>query len=144
MVTTFSLLFRSFGMNGFTELIMQREELTQSLASNLFWIELGLGAVLTASVCQLGPVAGAFLSQPGRSSSNRGNVADDRDRLLGVDSPGALAARHAFQDYGNHQFRWAAPLSRCVSIVLAMAGWHYWALVWGSVTQTVAVAAGAW
>ncbi len=28
MVTTFSLLFRSFGMNGFTELIMQREELT--------------------------------------------------------------------------------------------------------------------
>ena len=31
-----------------------------------------------------------------------------------------------------------------VSIVLAMAGWHYWALVWGSVTQTVVVAVGAW
>ena len=31
-----------------------------------------------------------------------------------------------------------------VSIVLAMAGWHYWALVWGSVTQTAVVAAGAW
>lgn len=27
MVTTFSLLLRSFGLNGFTELIMQREEL---------------------------------------------------------------------------------------------------------------------
>ena len=25
-----------------------------------------------------------------------------------------------------------------------MAGWHYWALVWGSVTQTAVVAAGAW
>jgi polysaccharide transporter, PST family len=31
-----------------------------------------------------------------------------------------------------------------VSIVLGMAGWHYWALVWGSLTQTVVVAAGAW
>ena len=36
MVTTFSLLLRSFGLNGFTELIMQREEITDSLASNLF------------------------------------------------------------------------------------------------------------
>ena len=35
MVTTFSLLLRSFGLAGFTELIMQREELTDSLASNL-------------------------------------------------------------------------------------------------------------
>jgi O-antigen/teichoic acid export membrane protein len=31
-----------------------------------------------------------------------------------------------------------------VSIALAMAGWHYWALVWGSVTQAVIVTAGAW
>jgi PST family polysaccharide transporter len=31
-----------------------------------------------------------------------------------------------------------------VSVVLAMAGWHYWALVWASVAQTVAVAGGAW
>ena len=31
-----------------------------------------------------------------------------------------------------------------VSIVLAMAGWHYWALVWGSVTQTAVVVIGNW
>ena len=31
-----------------------------------------------------------------------------------------------------------------VSIVLAMAGWHYWALVWGIVTQTAVAAVGAW
>ena len=39
MVATFSLLFRSFGMNGFTELIMQREEFHDCLVSNLFWID---------------------------------------------------------------------------------------------------------
>ena len=47
MVTTFSLLLRGFGLNGFTEFIMQSEELTDSLASNLFWINLGIGAILT-------------------------------------------------------------------------------------------------
>ena len=51
MVTTFNLLFRSFGLNGFTELIMQREELTDSLASNLFWINLGIGTHSHSSVC---------------------------------------------------------------------------------------------
>jgi PST family polysaccharide transporter len=30
-----------------------------------------------------------------------------------------------------------------VSIGLALAGWHYWALVWGSVTQTAVVAVGS-
>lgn len=47
MVTTSSFLFRSFGTNGFTELIVQREDLTDSLASNRFWIELAIGTILT-------------------------------------------------------------------------------------------------
>ena len=60
MVTTFSLLFRSFGMNGFMELIMQREELTDSLASNLFWIELGIGTILTLAFAATGPLLALF------------------------------------------------------------------------------------
>jgi PST family polysaccharide transporter len=31
-----------------------------------------------------------------------------------------------------------------VSILLGFRGWHYWALVWGSVAQTVVLAAGGW
>ena len=42
MVTTFSLLLSSFGMNGFSELILQREEVTHFLVSNLFWIKRGI------------------------------------------------------------------------------------------------------
>ena len=58
MVTTFSLMFRSFGMNGFTELIMQREELSHYLASNLFWMNLGIGTILTLAFASSGSVAG--------------------------------------------------------------------------------------
>src|SRR5271155_6079534 len=60
MVTTFSLLFRSFGLNGFTELIMQREEITDSLASNLFWINLGIGTLLTLAFASSGRLLALF------------------------------------------------------------------------------------
>src|SRR5579863_6896568 len=60
MVTTVSLLLRSFGLNGFTELIMQREELTDSLASNLFWINLGIGTILTLAFAGSGPLLAHF------------------------------------------------------------------------------------
>jgi PST family polysaccharide transporter len=55
MVTTFSLLLSSFGLNGFTEAILQREEITHSLASNLFWINFGVAVLLAAAFAALGP-----------------------------------------------------------------------------------------
>src|SRR5882724_245310 len=60
MVTTFSLLLRSFGLAGFTEFIMQHEDLTDSLASNLFWINLGIGTVLTLAFAGSAPLLAHF------------------------------------------------------------------------------------
>src|SRR5437899_12011291 len=47
MVTTFSLLLVNFGLNGFTEAVLQREEISHFLSSNLFWINLAGGLLLT-------------------------------------------------------------------------------------------------
>ncbi len=68
MVTTFGLLFRSFGLNGFTELIMQREELNRSLASNLFWVNLGIGTLLTLVFAASGPLLAHFYHNPSVAS----------------------------------------------------------------------------
>jgi hypothetical protein len=114
MVTTFSLLLRSFGLNGFTELIMQREELTDSLASNLFWINLGIGTILTLAFASSGPLLALFYHNSAVVQVTRGHVADDWDRLPGLRSYGAVAACHAFQDYRNHQFRWAGISGDCL------------------------------
>ncbi len=38
MATTFSLLLVSFGLNGFTEAVIQFEEMDHYTASNLFWL----------------------------------------------------------------------------------------------------------
>jgi O-antigen/teichoic acid export membrane protein len=143
MVTTFSLLFRSFGMNGFTEFIMQREELTHTLASNLFWVCLAIGAVLTLAFAASGPLLALFYH-----NSAVAHVAEAMSLTIGI---GCVGYIHFGLLQRAMQFRSTAIISLVghlflviVTIVLAMAGWHYWALVWGSVTQTVVVSACAW
>src|SRR3989454_3270466 len=56
MVTTFSLLLTNFGLNGFTEAVLQRGEIDHALASNLFRINVGLGVLLTIGFASAGPL----------------------------------------------------------------------------------------
>ncbi len=142
MVTTFSLLLRSFGLNGFTELIMQREEITDSLASNLFWINLGIGTVLTVAFASSGPLLALFYHNPNVVHVTQGMSLTIGIGCLGYVHLGLLQRAMHFRTTAIINFV-GQVLQVIVSIVLAMAGWHYWALVWGSVTQTAVVAAGA-
>jgi O-antigen/teichoic acid export membrane protein len=143
MVTTFSLLFRSFGLNGFTEIIMQREELTHSLASNLFWICLGIGTILTLVFAGSGPLLALFFHNPAVA-----RVAEVMSLTIGI---GCLGWIHLGLLQRGMHFRTTGIIAFTgqlllviVSIVLAMAGWHYWALVWGSIAQVVFTASAAW
>jgi O-antigen/teichoic acid export membrane protein len=143
MVTTFSLLFRSFGMNGFMELIMQREELTDALTSNLFWVELGIGTILTLAFAGSGHLLALFYHNPAVAP-----VAAGMSLTIGI---GCIGWIHLGLLQRAMHFRTTAIINFVgqlllvvVSIVLGIAGWHYWALVWGSVTQAVVVAASAW
>jgi O-antigen/teichoic acid export membrane protein len=143
MVTTLSLLFRSFGLNGFTELIIQRQELNETLASNLFWIQLGIGTLLTVAFACSGPLLAAFYH-----NEAVGNVAMAMSLTIGI---GCFGWIHFGLLQRAMQFRVTAIINFMgqlvlvlVSIALAIAGWHYWALVWGSVAQTLVTAAGAW
>jgi O-antigen/teichoic acid export membrane protein len=143
MVTTFSLLFRSFGMNGFMELIMQREELTHALASNLFWIELGFGTFLSLAFAISGRLLALFYHNPAVAQVTAGMSLTIGIGCLGWIHMGLLQRAMHFRTTAIINFVGQLFLV-VISIILAMAGWHYWALVWGSVTQTIVVAAGVW
>jgi O-antigen/teichoic acid export membrane protein len=143
MVTTFSLMFRSFGLNGFTELIMQREELTQSLVSNLFWIQLGIGTILTLAFASLGPLLALFYHSPAVAQVTVGMSLTIGLGCLGWIHLGLLQRAMRFRATSIISFV-GQLLLVIVTIILAMAGWHYWALVWGSVTQVVATVVGTW
>ena len=143
MVTTFSLLFRSFGLNGFTELIMQREEMSHSLASNLFWLNLGIGTILTLAFAASGSLLALFYHNPAVAEVTKCMSLTIGLGCLGWIHLGLLQRAMRFRTTAIIGFV-GQLLLVLVTIVLALAGWHYWALVWGSVTQVVVVAAAAW
>ena len=64
MVTTFSLLLTSFGLNGFTEAILQWEEMNHFLASNMFWINVSAGVILTAGFAAAGSLLAKLYHDP--------------------------------------------------------------------------------
>jgi O-antigen/teichoic acid export membrane protein len=142
MVTTFSLLLRSFGLNGFTELIMQREELTESLASNLFWINLGVGTLLTFTFAGSGRLLALFFNTASVVQVTRAMSLTIGVGCLGYVHTGLLQRAMHFRTTALISFT-GQVLYVIVSIALAIAGWHYWALVWGSVMQTAVVAVGS-
>jgi O-antigen/teichoic acid export membrane protein len=143
MVTTFSLLFRSFGVNGFTELIMQREELSHSLASNLFWVNLGIGTILTVAFASSGPLLARFYHNSAVSNVTMGVALTIGIGCVGYIHMGLLQRAMQFRITALISFVGQVVLV-IVSIFLAKTGWHYWALVWGMVTQTVVMSAAAW
>jgi len=141
MVTTFSLLLRSFGLAGFTEFIMQREELTDSLASNLFWINLGIGTILTFAFASSGRLLALFFHNRAVIDVTYGMSLTIAIGCLGYVHLGLLQRAMHFRTTAVIYFS-GQVLQLIVSVILAMAGWHYWALVCGSITQTAVVAAG--
>ena len=141
MVTTFSLLFRSFGLNGFTELIVQREELTHRLASNLFWINLVIGIILTLAFATSGRLLALFYHNSAVAGAAKGLSLTVGIGCLGWIHIGLLQRAMHFRTTATINFT-AMVLYVIVAIVLAITGWHYWALVWGSVIQTATVAVG--
>ncbi len=143
MVTTFSLVLRSVGLNGFTELIMQREKITDSLASNLFWINLGIGAVLTLAFAGSGQLLALLFHNSAVVQVTKGISLTIVIGCLGYIHMGLLQRAMHFRTTAIINFL-GQVLQFIVSILLAMAGWHYWALVWGSVAQTAVLAVGAW
>lgn len=141
MVTTFSLLLRSFGLAGLTEFIMQHEEMTESLASNLFWINASIGAVLTLAFAGSAQVLALFYHNPTVIPVTKGMSLTIFISCLGYVHRGLLQRAM--------QFRTTSVISvlgqvvqYVLSIALAISGWHYWALVWGSVAQSAVVALG--
>ena len=143
MVTTFSLLLRSFGLNGFTEFIVQHEDVNDILASNLFWINVGISTAIACVFAGSGPILAQFYHNPAVVSVVAGMSLTIVIGSLGYVHSAILQRAMHFRSVALIGLAGQSALV-LVSIVLAMAGFHYWALVWGSVTQTVVTSAGAW
>ena len=141
MVVSFSLLFKS--LPGFTEAVLQWEKLDRYLASNLFWVCVGIGALLTAGFAAAGSLLAWFYGDPRVTQ-----IAVVVSLSIFISSTSnmhlALLQRAMrFPQVSANQVI-ARAVSVVVSISLAFAGWGYWALVAGILATPVSVSIGAW
>lgn len=143
MVTTFSLLLVSFGLNGFTEAVIQSKDIDHYTASNLFWLNLATALMLAIGFAAAGSLLARFYGNPLVS-----NVAAGLS--VGIFISAASTIHLALL---KRAIRFAATsandvigraVNTAVSILLALRGWGYWALVAGIVAQQLCVTIGAW
>jgi O-antigen/teichoic acid export membrane protein/glycosyltransferase involved in cell wall biosynthesis len=143
MVTTFSLLLVNFGYNGLTEAIVQRDEINHALASNLFWISVSFGVLLTIGFAEAGSLLARFYHDAAVQ-----RVAVGVSLTIFATS---LSTVHLALLKREMRFSWVSMNDICarfvsvgLSIVLGLMGWGYWALVAGVVALSVSTGIGAW
>jgi PST family polysaccharide transporter len=143
MVLTFSMLLANAPNNGFIDAILQRKEMSEQLASNLFWISIGIMLALTAGFAAAAPLMARFYNE---QTVTRLGVALSLQILLTC-APTVHAAllRRAmrFPSLAMNDIV-ARAVGVITSIIFGAAGWGYWALVIGQCSLALSTAIGVW
>ena len=143
MITTFSLLLVSFGLNGFTEAVIQRKEIDHGLASNLFWINVSGGLLLAIVFAAAGSSMARFYHNPLVARIAIGMSPTILISSVSVMHLALLKRAMRYPVISANEIL-ARIASIAVSIFLGWAGWGYWALVAGAIAQPLATSVGAW
>ena len=143
MVTTFSLLFMNFGLNGFTEAIVHREDVNHTLASNLFWINVTGSTLLAIGFAAAGTLLTRLYGDPRLAGAAEGMALTIFLTGLSVIHLALLKRAMRFSVVSAIEM-FARAISVMVSIGLGWAGWGYWALVAGAIALSVSTCLGAW
>lgn len=143
MVTTVSLLLVNFGLNGFSEAVIQFEQIDHSTASNLFWLNSGAGLVLSIAFCAAGSLLAQFYRNPLVAHVAIGLSVGIVISATSVIHLALLKRAIRFKGISINDVVGRA-VNTAVSILLALRGWSYWALVAGIVAQQLSVTVGAW
>ena len=128
MVATLTALLQVFSDMGLSWATVQRKNLTVGQVSGLFWINLGVGALLWMVVAGAGPLIAEFYNEP------------DLALIAIVVGSGFLISGAAVQPIALMtralDFRRIALIEiaalicgAITAITLALAGWGYWALI---------------
>lgn len=139
-VTAIADQFRDLGLSLAT---VQRPSITHEEATNLFWINLGVGAMLALVISASSPLIAAYYAEP---------------RLIPVTCVlaanfvfGGLMTQHQAMLTRQLQLGHTAvvrlgstALSTALAIFLAWQGAGYWALVFREIARSALLAAGMW
>jgi PST family polysaccharide transporter len=145
MVITFSVLLMNFGLNGFTEVVLQWEKMDRYLASNLFWLNVGVGSALTMGFAASGPLIARFYHTPQVAKVCVGISLTILFTSISVVHLALLKRALRFTVTSTNDII-TNSISIGIAIMLATKHWHwgYWALVAGAVARPLLQSIGAW
>lgn len=143
MVTTFSLLFVNFGLNGLTEAIIHREDINHKLASNLFWINVSGSTLLAVGFAGSGSLLARLFKDPRVAEVTAWMSLTIFLTGLSVIHLALLKRMMRFSLVSANDM-FGRAFSVAVAIVLAWIGWGYWALVAGAIALTTSTCVGGW
>jgi O-antigen/teichoic acid export membrane protein len=142
MVTTFSLLLMNFGLNGFTEAVIQRKEMDHALASNLFWVNMVFCSGLTIAFAASGPWLARFYGDSRLTAVAQAMALTIFFTGLSVMHLALLRRAMRFAAVSINEIV-AQAVSVILSVVLAYRGWGYWALVAAAIALPFTTFVGA-
>jgi PST family polysaccharide transporter len=130
-VTSFAGLFRDLGLSAAA---IQKHTLTNAQQSNLFWMNVALGGILTIALALASPLVVWFYHKP---EVLWVTVALSANFLIGsmATQSGALLVRQ--MRFGRQAAAniGGALAGLLVSVTLALKGFSYWSLVWGQLAS---------
>ncbi len=143
MVATFSLLAQNFGINGFTEAVIQRRELSDDEMRKLFWANLLIMAGLTTVFMLLAPAIAWFFGEPQLRGISVGMSLSIIFSGMGTCHLALLARNMKFKLSATAQVI-ATVASTGLAILMAVRGFGFWALVGRTVTVPLVTSLFAW
>lgn len=131
-VTGFAELFRDLGLSSAA---IQKKDLTHIQQSSLFWINVATGLVLTLIVASISPLVAIFYGMP--------ELREVTMILSLTFVIGAFGSQHSANLIRQIRYKQQAYakigsslVGLCTSLALAINGFGYWSLVWGTLATS--------
>jgi PST family polysaccharide transporter len=143
MVATLSLLLQNFGVNGFTESIIQEEQISHEQISKIFWINAGINLSLTLIFIAMSPVFAWFYKEPRVIPVTIGMSLTILFSGLSVQHLALMKRKMQFARTAANQV-FGTIFSVIVGIFMAFSGFGVWALLGRRISLTFSITVGAW
>ena len=132
-VTSFAGLFRDLGLSSAA---IQKKDLSTGLQSNLFWLNIAMGTVLTAVVAAAAPLIAWFYHKPELVGITLVLSLSFLIGSIGTQHGARLVREMMFGKQAIANIA-GALVTLAVSLSLASRGFSYWSLVYGNLTGSM-------
>ena len=143
MIVVFTGFASLFADAGFGAALVQREEIEERHLSSVFWLQAGLGILLTLMLAAIAPLVAQFYGEPVLKVLTMFVAIQFTIESLGTVQTALFRRKMDFKKITIVKLV-ATVVSGGVAIVLALLDYGVWSLVWQTVLNTTADVAAVW